>query len=46
MTLRLANENDARGILAIYTPYITSTSFTFEPEVPTVLDFSIRIHLI
>jgi L-amino acid N-acyltransferase YncA len=44
MNIRLANEKDADGILAIYTPYITNTSFTFETEVPAVKAFADRIN--
>ena len=43
MIIRLATAADAEGILAIYAPYITNTSFTFESEVPTVKDFAERI---
>src|SRR5262245_36865159 len=43
MLIRLANENDAEGILSIYAPYITDTSFTFEAEVPSIKDFAGRI---
>lgn len=41
--IRLATPKDAEGILAIYAPYITNTSFTFETEVPAVHDFAERI---
>ncbi len=41
--LRLATEKDAPGILAIYAPYIESTSFTFETETPTREAFAERI---
>lgn len=41
--LRVARPSDARGILAIYAPYIANTSFTFETEVPTENDFADRI---
>ena len=41
--LRLTSEKDAKGILAIYAPYIESTSFTFETEVPSVEEFAERI---
>ena len=41
--IRLAQPKDAEGILAIYAPYITNTSFTFEADVPSVKDFSDRI---
>lgn len=43
MFFRLANENDAEGILAIYSPYVTGTSFTFETEVPSRQVFADRI---
>jgi L-amino acid N-acyltransferase YncA len=42
-SIRLANENDADGILAIYSPYITNTSFTFEAEIPLKKTFAERI---
>lgn len=42
-TIRIATEADAKGILDIYAPYITNTSYTFETEVPTVEDFAARI---
>jgi phosphinothricin acetyltransferase len=41
--IRLATINDAEGILAIYSPYILNTSFTFETEVPSLTDFQKRI---
>ncbi len=41
--IRLATPEDAAGILAIYTPYIETTSFTFETEVPSIEDFAERI---
>jgi len=43
-SIRLANEKDAEGILAIYSPYIENTSFTFETEVPAVKAFAERIN--
>ena len=43
--LRLADEKDAAGILSIYAPYIESTSFTFETEVPSIEEFSERIKM-
>jgi L-amino acid N-acyltransferase YncA len=43
MTIRLATASDAVGILTIYAPYITDTSFTFEAEVPSVELFANRI---
>ena len=42
-SIRLATSNDAEAILAIYAPYITSTSFTFEAEIPSLKDFQKRI---
>jgi L-amino acid N-acyltransferase YncA len=41
--IRLATPKDAAGILAIYTPYIETTSFTFETEVPSIEEFAERI---
>ena len=43
MIIRLATPSDAEGILAIYAPYITDTTFTFEAEVPSVSAFAERI---
>ncbi|MBL7744565.1 MAG: N-acetyltransferase [Chitinophagaceae bacterium] len=43
MIIRLATPSDAKDILAIYAPYITGTSFTFEAEVPTEQVFAERI---
>ena len=41
--IRLATPKDAKDILAIYTPYITNTSFTFEADVPSEKEFADRI---
>jgi L-amino acid N-acyltransferase YncA len=41
--IRLAQPSDAAGILDIYAPYISNTSFTFETEVPTLEAFAERI---
>jgi len=41
--IRLAVPEDAENILGIYAPYIESTSFTFETDVPSVAEFSERI---
>ena len=41
--IRLVIPEDAAGILEIYAPYISNTSFTFEMEVPTVEEFADRI---
>ena len=42
--IRLTNEKDAEGILAIYAPYIKNTSYTFETEVPSINAFAERIN--
>ena len=41
--IRLVIPEDAAGILEIYAPYISNTSFTFETEVPSVEEFAERI---
>ena len=41
--IRLATPADAKGILDIYAPYISNTSFTFETAVPSVEEFAERI---
>jgi len=43
-SIRLANENDSPGILAIYAPYIANTSYTFETEIPSTEAFAQRIN--
>jgi len=43
LQIRLATSTDSEGILEIYAPYIINTSFTFEVEVPSQLDFQKRI---
>ena len=43
-SIRLANEKDANGILAIYAPYIENTSYTFETEIPSIESFAQRIN--
>ena len=42
-TIRIAKPTDAKGILEIYAPYISNTSFTFETEIPSVEEFAERI---
>ncbi len=42
-TIRLATEQDADQILAIYTPLVIGTNRSFETEPPTVNDMSQRI---
>lgn len=43
ISLRLATVADAKQLLAIYAPYVTDTTVTFEYEVPTVEEFTYRI---
>lgn len=42
--IRVASENDAEALLAIYAPYVVKTAITFEYEVPTLEEFRGRIH--
>jgi L-amino acid N-acyltransferase YncA len=42
-TLRVATPADAKGMLDIYGPFITETSFTFETELPSREAFAERI---
>lgn len=44
MTLRKAKEIDADGILSIYAPYISGTSYTFETETLSSTQFAERIN--
>lgn len=46
MTIRFATPDDAPAILAIYAPYITDTTITFEYDIPTVAEFAQRIETI
>ena len=43
MEIRLVKKEDAKGILAIYAPYVENTTITFEYDVPLIEDFSKRI---
>lgn len=43
ISFRLATEQDAKDILAIYAPYVENTNITFEYEVPTISEFEARI---
>jgi len=43
MKIRLANIEDAKGILNIYSHYVLNTAISFEYKVPTVDEFKIRI---
>jgi Sortase and related acyltransferases len=40
---RLATKADAEELLAIYTPYVTDTTITFEYNVPSLAEFEHRI---
>ncbi len=44
--IRPLRETDAADILAIYAPYVTDTTITFETSVPTLKEFSKRIEKI
>ena len=41
--IRVASEDDAEELLAIYAPYVIKTAITFEYEVPTLKEFRGRI---
>lgn len=43
MNVRVAREEDAEALLAIYAHYVKNTAITFEYEVPTVEEFRSRI---
>jgi phosphinothricin acetyltransferase len=43
IAFRTATAQDAAGIRAVYAPYIETTVFTFETELPTVQDIAARI---
>lgn len=45
-TIRIANENDAFGILDIYSPYVTHSPVTFECEVPRPFEMKRRINTV
>ena len=44
MLLQLIKEEDIAEVLEIYTPYVQDTAITFECEVPTLENFSDRVH--
>ena len=44
MPLRIAAPRDAPALLAIYTPYVTGSCYTFETEPPTEEEFRERMH--
>lgn len=41
--IRIADVEDTRELLAIYTPYVESTAITFEYDAPTLAEFMDRI---
>jgi L-amino acid N-acyltransferase YncA len=41
-TVRIAEEVDVQGMLALYAPYVQTTAFSFETEVPSLAQFSAR----
>lgn len=41
--IRMAVEEDAEALLAIYTPYVEKTAITFEYNVPSIEEFASRI---
>ena len=43
ITIRIADPQDCRKLLAIYRPYVEHTAITFEYEVPTETEFAGRI---
>ena len=43
MPLRIATPEDASALLAIYTPYVTGSCYTFETEPPTEGEFRERM---
>ncbi len=42
--IRVATENDAAGIQAIYAPIVAHSSISFEIEAPTISEIQARIH--
>ena len=43
LVIRMAEMDDAREILQIYTPYVTDTAITFEYEIPSQKEFQCRM---
>jgi phosphinothricin acetyltransferase len=43
LVIRFANEDDAEGILAVYTPYILDTTITYEYDIPSIENMKQRI---
>ena len=44
VSIRIARESDAAALLAIYAPYVCHTAITFEYDVPSLAEFTQRIH--
>lgn len=44
--IRLASPADAQAMLDVYAPFVERTAATFEYEVPTVAEFSVRIQTV
>lgn len=44
--IRTATVEDAKGILAVYAPYILNTTITYEYKIPTIEEFQERIRKI
>lgn len=43
LSIRIAQVEDAKDLLAIYAPYVRETAITFEYDVPTIEEFAMRI---
>jgi L-amino acid N-acyltransferase YncA len=43
LTIRSARESDAAAMLAIYRPYVETTTISFEEEVPSLEEFEARL---
>ena len=46
LIIREASPSDASRLLAIYRPYVTDTTITFEYEVPSLNEFTSRMEKI
>jgi L-amino acid N-acyltransferase YncA len=46
LTMRLIKNDDSKGALDVYKPYVVSTAITFEYDVPSLDDFSTRVETI
>lgn len=43
MIIRPVLPSDAKELLAIYAPYVTDTTITFEYDIPSISEFTNRI---